>query len=152
MDYGGSSPRSTNILFVNGKNDPWNSISVINSEPHLNIFTNIISNASHSTDLTSNIDSNQENNILKIIERWIKVDHLKCHNGGIKILDECKCTSNFGGKYCEFSKRRFRCISVLSVLTPTVLLLIIGLTVCLSEKGSELMNEFGNRPKLYLYV
>lgn len=152
MEYGGSNPISTNVIFVNGELDPWRNLSVIETDPLLNFFTEVIPNASHCTDLSTTIDSNQTDNILKVSERWIKIDHFQCHNGGMKIFDKCKCTENFGGEYCEYSKNRFRIVSILSVLTPTILLIIVGLTICLSGKGNEIMNEFGNRPKLYLYV
>lgn len=157
MRFGGKDPRSTNVFFLNGDVDPWSRLSIQYPEASLDRNVAVIKNGQHCSDLHSKTESDSESLlesrefVISTMEKWIKFSKSNpCGAHGYLVLNSCKCDDRHTGTYCDqevHTQSSFQIVTILSVIVPTILLLIIGGSVWICGKRED--SDFGSRPALY---
>jgi serine protease 16 len=135
--YGGIYPKSSMIYFTNGNTDPWSRLSVYDNvtDPSVGRFSTHIVGASHCSDLHSYSDNDspdlklKREEILFVMEDWIKGERKTNCMHGDYIMGMCVCEKGYFGKYCDIkhvSHSLFHVFTTLVVVLPTMMMVIIG--------------------------
>ena len=134
--YGGKTPGSVKVFFLNGGVDPWSTMSVLTPDESLLRPSVIIDGESHCSDLynVSPDDSpalaNAKQMIVNQSIAWFTDINCtgKCGAHGRCSINGCICESGYGGTFCDIevkSKFAFDVAVICGVSIPTVIVVII---------------------------
>jgi serine protease 16 len=138
--YGGATPQTDNIIFVNGKIDPWSTLSVQwhdndNEANHaFNRRSFFIENGSHCSELSAVTPSTGveevRKTVLDTLAGWTSCDCIDGSHGFCE-YGLCICKDKYGGKDCSIKQVDsivFRIAAAALVLLPALMMVVIGCT------------------------
>ena len=134
--FGGKTPGSVKVFFLNGGVDPWSTMSVKIPDEGLLRPSVVIEGESHCSDLYE-VDPNDAPPLAEAKQQVINqmIDWFtdmnctgKCGEHGRCAIDGCICDSGYGGTFCETqvkSKFAFDVAVIAGVSIPTVIVVLI---------------------------
>ena len=154
---GGKNPLGTSTVFVNGERDPWIKMSITKSDVVLDRYSYVVKDGQHCDDLRWPESSDVEElagvreQVIQNMTYWLKyASEDLCGDYGTRVLNFCKCANGQTGEHCEetvHSQKSFRTITILSLVVPTVFLLVIGGVVWAFSQNTD--SDMGSRPAFY---
>lgn len=133
--YGSNHPRSSYVIFSNGKVDPWSALGVESVSSSNQQYSYHIEGASHCSDMKDENPLDTEDlkkTRAQIIDRlvsWLNHDcQTKCHKGTC-LHEFCLCDVGWGGEYCTFSivsSEKLWLVGIVALLVPLMILIIVG--------------------------
>ncbi|KAK8889334.1 hypothetical protein M9Y10_034080 [Tritrichomonas musculus] len=139
LRYGLTSPKTTNVIYVNGLTDPWSQVSILDNQVDQTKqqFSFHIDGGSHCSDLRKYPNEtklgdlvNKRNEIIRIIMNWYYFNESECSKHGQPSLSCCVCSKSRSGLNCEnlsVMEKTFKVFSGLVVALPTLMMIVIGI-------------------------
>lgn len=137
MRFGGVDPRVSSAVFTNGENDPWSQLSVATSETVMGRTALFVFGGGKSTDLFYEGEESYSLQVVREIctrkmRQWVLNEcEKRCHMGEC-VLQKCVCIDMWDGEFCDQQTHTlvaFRTVTSLCIVIPTVILILISVTV-----------------------
>jgi hypothetical protein len=133
--YGGTSPKSTYVVFSQGAADPWSTLGVqlIDESNAQRLF--LIDGASHCSDLHAELPTDSEalkksrQEIVKKLSGWLSRECDRNCLRGQCLHDRCLCDVGWSGEYCTFEvvyRGKFWIIGMAALMMPLLILITVG--------------------------
>lgn len=148
--YGLTSPKTTNVIYVNGKTDPWSIVS-LNDDDVLNQlqqYSYHIEGGSHCSELSITASGTEtiqlatiRREIMKTFIKWMNFNETECAKHGTPNLCVCVCKDGYSGDLCNqavVEEKTFKLFAALVIGLPTLMMGVIGIAAwCLFKKEQQ---------------